>query len=372
MTHPNLFVPSNFSPCLVAVGFSLAATCFLGTVPARADELSVIKDLQVSGKTQDALAKVNQELTSKPKDAPLRFIKGVLLADSGRAAEAIAVFQRLTEDNPKLPEPYNNLAVLYASTGQFDKAKLALESAIRTNPSYATAHENLGDVYARMAAEAYGKALQLDVSKTQVQPKLAMIRDLVASPALGGAKVAAPVPAAPSTQVVVATIKPMAPALPTPSQANVTKPVSPSLPTTSKPVASASTPVVKPQEQVKPTEPTKQQAIDTKPIEQAVAAWASAWSAKDLTGYMASYTPEFVPVSGGTHKAWEEERKVKILGKSRISVKISALAVSLDANGAVARFRQDYSADALQTSTRKTLHLVKRGNRWLISKEVSG
>ena len=31
--------------------------------------------------------------------------------------------------------------------------------AIRTHPSYATAHENLGDIYAKMASQAYDKAL---------------------------------------------------------------------------------------------------------------------------------------------------------------------------------------------------------------------
>jgi len=61
-----------------------------------------------------------------------------------------------------MPEPYNNLAVLYAAEGQERKAAEALEQAIRTNPSYTTAHENLGDLYARMASEAYAKALQLD------------------------------------------------------------------------------------------------------------------------------------------------------------------------------------------------------------------
>jgi hypothetical protein len=49
--------------------------------------------------------------------------------------------------------------------------------AIRTNPSYATAHENLGDIYAKLASQAYSKALQLDAANaTSVKPKLALIR----------------------------------------------------------------------------------------------------------------------------------------------------------------------------------------------------
>ncbi|MDP3708456.1 MAG: hypothetical protein Q8R56_10270, partial [Polaromonas sp.] len=65
-----------------------------------------------------------------------------------------------------------------------------LEMAIRTNPSYATAHENLGDVYARLASQAYSKALQLDSGNTGVQPKLALIRQLL-TPAVKGPKPAA-------------------------------------------------------------------------------------------------------------------------------------------------------------------------------------
>jgi hypothetical protein len=51
--------------------------------------------------------------------------------------------------------------------------------AIRTHPSYATAHENLGDIYARLASQAYDKALQIDSSNSSAQAKLALIRDLM-------------------------------------------------------------------------------------------------------------------------------------------------------------------------------------------------
>ena len=39
---------------------------------------------------------------------------------------------------------------------------------------------------------------------------------------------------------------------------------------------------------------------------------------------------------------------------------------------AVAQFRQDYKASGLSVSSRKTLNLVKTGNKWLIAKETSG
>ena len=143
---------------------ALAASLTFGL--AHADEYSDVNQLLRSGKLVEASAKADQYLAGKPRDPQMRFLKGVIQSESGKPTEAISTFTKLTEDFPELPEPYNNLAVLYAGQSQFDKARTALEMAIRTNPSYATAHENLGDVYAKLASQAYSKALQLDANNT--------------------------------------------------------------------------------------------------------------------------------------------------------------------------------------------------------------
>ena len=44
----------------------------------------------------------------------------------------------------------------------------------------ASSHENLGDVYARLAAQSYSKALQLDGSNTTVPVKLKSVNALLA------------------------------------------------------------------------------------------------------------------------------------------------------------------------------------------------
>ena len=126
---------------------------------------------------------MNKVLAAKPRDPQARFLKGLILTEQGNTQEAIDIFTRLTQDYPELPEPYNNLAVIYASQGQYDKARAALEQSIRTHPSYATAYENLGDVYAKLASQAYDKALQLDSSNTGAQNKLSLVRELVGGPA---------------------------------------------------------------------------------------------------------------------------------------------------------------------------------------------
>ena len=184
MKHARIALPSGFRFMVLAAAIWMPQAVF-------ADDYADVNQLMRSGKSSEALAKAEQFITAKPRDPQMRFLKGVLQTEAGRTADAIATFTKLTEDYPELPEPYNNLAVLYAGQSQFDKARAALEMAIRINPAYATAHENLGDVYAKLASQAYGKALQLDANNSGVKPKLALIRELFSTPAKAGAKPAA-------------------------------------------------------------------------------------------------------------------------------------------------------------------------------------
>ena len=320
---------------------ALAAALSAGAVWA--DDYSDVSRLLRASQYAEALSKADQYLAGKPRDPQMRFLKGVIQSESGKPADAISTFTKLTEDYPELPEPYNNLAVLYANQSQFDKARAALEMAIRTNPSYATAHENLGDVYAKLASQAYTKALQLDSSNTAVQPKLALIRDLFA-PAAKGQKPAA-VPAAAAAPAAVAAVKP---------------------PPAAAPVApAAASPAPAPA-------PAAAASGGEKDIEAAVNAWAAAWSAKDVSSYLAAYGKDFEAPGKQARKAWEDERRKRIVGKSRISVKITGLAVAVNGNKASAKFRQEYNADSLSVSSRKVLDLVKAGDRWVIVRESTG
>src|SRR4051812_41926323 len=174
---------------------ALTICVLLGIGAARADDLQDASQLLKAGQHREALDRVNRALSAKPRDPQARFLKAVILTEQGNTKEAIDIFTRLTQDFPELPEPYNNLAVIYASQGQYEKARVSLEQSIRTHPSYATAYENLGDVYARLASQAYDKALQLDSSNTAAQNKLSLVRDLVGAPQAPGTKEAAQPPA---------------------------------------------------------------------------------------------------------------------------------------------------------------------------------
>lgn len=91
-----------------------------------------------------------------------------------------------------------------------------------------------------------------------------------------------------------------------------------------------------------------------------------------MNAYLSSYGPSFETPGKQARKAWEDDRRAKIIGKSRISVKLSNLTVTVQGNKASAKFKQDYSADTLNISSRKTLDLVKTGDSWLIVRESTG
>jgi tetratricopeptide (TPR) repeat protein len=324
----------------------LAVVATLSVSVAHADDYADVSRLMRAGQYAEAQSKVDQYLASKPRDPQMRFFKGVIQTETGKTNEAIATFTKITEDYPELPEPYNNMAVLYAGQSQFDKARAALEMAIRTNPSYATAHENLGDVYARLASQAYSKALQLDGGNAAVPPKLALIRTLFSAESKNPSK---PVAAAPA-------------AAPAPSPAPAAKPAP-----AAAPAAVAPTPAAP----VTPAAPAAA-AGSEKEVEAAVRSWAQAWSDKDMNGYLGSYGQNFAPPGKQARKAWEEDRRARIVGKSRISVKLSDMTIAVQGAKATARFKQDYNADSINISSRKTLEMAKAGDRWVIVKESTG
>ncbi len=341
MTIPSTLTRLCFA---LSTSFSIALFLAISASKAVADEYSDIAKLMKGNQMSEAMSKADQYLASKPRDPQMRFLKGVIQSETGKTNDAISTFVRLTEEYPELPEPYNNLAVLYANGGQFDKARTSLEMAIRTNPSYATAHENLGDIYARMASQAYTKALQLDNSNTAVSPKLALIRELF-TPTTGRAAVTKPTA---STAIAAAAPVLVAPAVP----AVTTSPTGSTQPSMGSTIAN--------------------NALITRDVTASAEAWAKAWSDRDMKSYLASYGKDFTPPNKLSRAAWEEERKARIMGKAKISVKLSNFVVTVSGNTAIAKFKQDYKADALATSSRKTLELMKAGDRWVITKEIAG
>lgn len=280
------------------------------------------------GDLQGALKTLDRHLASSPQDAEGRFTRGLVLVKLNKTEEALKAFADLTRDYPQLPEPYNNLAVLYAQQGDYEKARDALEAALATHPAYATAHENLGDIYAALAGAAYNRALMLDQSNQTVRYKLNLVNQLDTGLAGVASASAAPV-AKPAAAAAVPA------AAPTPVAAAAVDP-----------------------------------GIDAAAINTSLLAWAKAWSAKDVDGYLAQYAPDFAPEGGLTRASWEQQRRERIGRPARIAVRALNPEISRIGGDRVrVNFVQDYQSDSFSDQVNKTLELRATEGGWKIVRE---
>ncbi|MES2499325.1 MAG: tetratricopeptide repeat protein [Pseudomonadota bacterium] len=326
----------SLSPYKLLIQFLFALV--MTTSYAVADELKDISQLLEQGQQAAALERVNTYLAANPKDPQAMFMKGIILVESGKRDDAIKAFNDLTAKYPNLPEPYNNLAVLYADAGEYDKAKKSLETAIKTHPSYATAHENLGDIYARMASEAYDKALQLDNGNSRAQSKLSLIKDLFGT----GNKVVAKAEPAKATKSGTLPIRPADKKAEPVKSVELDKPLTPAV------------------------------SDDEKNISDAVNNWAKAWSSQDVDKYLASYSDSFKTPRGENRKTWEQMRRERISRPSSINVELANEKVTvIDSSNAKATFKQTYKANGNPIRTDKTLVFKKVNGNWLIEQEIA-
>jgi tetratricopeptide (TPR) repeat protein len=147
-------------------------------VPPNVLALNAITQAQRLGDKPGALKLAEEAVQKFPRDAQLRFVRAVALADVDRTDDAAKAFEAMCSDFPELPEPYNNLAVIRANQGDYGEAARLLDLALTAEPGYAVAHENRGDLYVALAIRAYEKAGRLDPANTGVKKKLALAREL--------------------------------------------------------------------------------------------------------------------------------------------------------------------------------------------------
>ena len=331
-----------------------------------AAQADAIRQALQSGQLEQAAKLVQQEKQNSPRDVQIRFLEGVIQAQQGQTDKAIESFRKLIESNPDVVEAHNNLGVLYASKGRLEDARKALEAGMHANASYAALHRNLGDVQSQLTKQTYAKALQLDSKTRAPSPQLSLLGSMESSASDTPLRSAVPL-----TVVAAAT-----PTTPAPLAAAAPTPALRAEPPAATAVASAPVPAVKPApEKTEPkpahaSKPERSDSTDTDAIRNAVMAWAKAWSRKDMDNYLEAYASSFVPPDRMARSRWESERRLRILSKKSISVEIKQLKIAVDGKTATAQFQQIYSSDNFTGNSRKTLEMVKQGNRWLIARET--
>ncbi len=170
------------TPTFPLLTICLVAALLAAPTASWADDLADIARLQAAGDFATALQRADQALATKPRDAALRFARGVVLAELKRDADALAAFERLNEDFPELPDPLNNIAVLHAAAGRVDAARAALEAALRNDPQHRAARENLADVYLRLAVRLWDGLANPGPADPAVARKLRLARELLRAP----------------------------------------------------------------------------------------------------------------------------------------------------------------------------------------------
>ncbi|WP_291916462.1 nuclear transport factor 2 family protein, partial [Limnohabitans sp.] len=172
--------------------------------------------------------------------------------------------------------------------------------------------------------------------------------------------------ASPSASASAARAAPVPPAKPSPS-------VAAAPPVATPPAALAAASAAAPAATTTPP-PAARPAADARTadraaINQAVQDWAKAWGDQDMARYFAAYANNFTPANRASRAQWESDRRIRIVSKKSISVQVREIQISFNGDTASARFQQLYTSDNLKNTSRKTLELVRQGNRWLIARE---
>lgn len=310
-----------------------------------------VEQLLKEGRQADAEKEIRLAQTSEGNSAQVKFLNCVLQAQQVAPKKAIACFQQLVQEYPELPEAYNNIGVLYAGMGMPVEARKWFERGLKQQQAYATLHQNLLNLQSEINRNAYAAALQLDISKSHVQPKLGLLGKITS------------VPEAPASVVNSASASSARkPAQPT---ALVSEPVVVKEKVAEKSaVATAPAPAI-------PAAP-KVDSMQASKVRETVQAWAVAWSKKDLNAYFKAYAPSFNPEGNLSRSTWEEQRRVRIMSKKQIHVELSDFNITFSNTKAVATFVQSYQSGAILTVSRKTLELSEDKGQWLITREFVG
>ncbi|MBK6592871.1 MAG: TolC family outer membrane protein [Burkholderiales bacterium] len=117
--------------------------------------------------------------------------------------------------------------------------------------------------------------------------------------------------------------------------------------------------------------PAAQTAATCMELPKVVLGWLGAWNRKDVTGYLATYSDNFVPAKGMKRKQWEAMRKTRISKQGDLKIAIGKVQpVRCDAKTAEVSFPQEYGSVDYKDKVEKTLSLEQVQGVWKITKET--
>ncbi len=329
-------------------------------------ELRNIEALIGAGKIRLALNYIDRYVDRKPGDPRGLFLQARAEEKAGHPGKAAKIYERLTREYPRLPEPFINLAAIYVNGEQFEKARQLLVAALNTHSIYAKVYESLNNLHATMASRAYKNALLLD--DEAVKPSPSTVGALVTWPIVVRSEVAVTLgdgssPGRSSTgkraSVDNAKVKPAPP---------ITEPVK----VASRPLSAANNGRRINQD----TPDTKRVALrsrsarnDREALETTIKNWAEAWSRQEVGRYLSFYSSRFRPNAGMSQKQWKQQRRLRITAKKQIHIGLSEFNTSVNGRTATAVFLQAYQSNTFSDVVRKKLILERGAEGWKIIRE---
>ena len=135
--------------------------------------------LAKSGRLAEAIEHYQESIRLKPQDALTHNNLGVALADSKRPLEAIEQFREAVRLNPRDADAHCNWGDALQSEGRLPEAIEHYDEAIRIKPDSGPAHYNLGNALSAIGRQSeaigqYEQALKADPDQGEVHNNLAM------------------------------------------------------------------------------------------------------------------------------------------------------------------------------------------------------
>jgi len=317
--------------------------------------LAEARSLVEQGRAGDAIGVLQQLVERSPEQFQAWFLLGVTEARERRFHDAIDAFHKVIALQPKLAEPHNNLAVIYNELGDFRAAVKELEASLKLKPDYTTAQENIGDLYVKLAADAYHKALAREdrPGLRHRYERLLHIRDARQQEQPVEMQQHAVQKGVTQKDVVQKDI--------TQKDAVEKTVVQPSV--TIKPATSPRQSVNRPHAQG--------DAIQS--ARAAVEAWRIAWSSQNLPAYFAAYGagfdfgPRFASLA-----QWRNYKRRAIKKRAFIHVTLENIEAKALPGGDIRLiFLQHFRSESYRSDDIKQLVLRKTDNGWKIIREIS-
>jgi Flp pilus assembly protein TadD len=160
----NYFLILLFFLCFgVNTGYARTAD-LAGQGPAQGDAFQKGLVALKENRIEDALQEFTAAERESPENARIRNFRGILLAQTGKNAEAAAEYQEAIRLDPLLEDAYRNLGFLRWTERQLTSAREALRQAVKLTPDDSFAHYYLGRV--ELDAQQYVQAFhELDISR---------------------------------------------------------------------------------------------------------------------------------------------------------------------------------------------------------------